>query len=357
MRIILKIRAFTLVELLVVVAIIGLLIALLLPAVQAAREAARRMECSNHMKQYLLALHNYHDSNGVIPPAKLDTTDWGPNFLLLPYVEQQARVDKIKSAGITDPINNSSSNGSWWTEPVGMFLCPSDLQSTAPNVWNDKGPAKTNIMFCRGDSVYNNYDGTTSAENRGIFVSGTGNTVDMTSCSDGTSNTLAISECVTATHRNAAYLLPSNGVSNQSANMNQDPYTNCFNDGVAYTKATKKFNSPSNASWRGSFFVSARPVCTVFTTILPPNSFSCEVSPGTAGASRGIWNASSNHSGGVNAGRLDGSVTFLSDTINSRSTAGTFTMPSNNTTPVSGLSPFGVWGSLGAKNDGGTATF
>ncbi|MDR1483277.1 MAG: DUF1559 domain-containing protein [Planctomycetaceae bacterium] len=351
-----KIRAFTLIELLVVVAIIGLLVAILLPAVQAAREAARRMECSNHMKQYLLALHNYHDLNEVIPSAKFNATDWGANFLLLPYLEQQARVDAIRAAGINDPINNSASNGTWWTEPVGMFLCPSDLQAAAPNVWNDKGPAKTNIMFCRGDSVYNNYDGTTSTENRGIFVSGTGNSVTMTSSADGTSNTLAISECVTATHRNAAYLLPSNGVSNQSANMNQDPYANCLNDGVAYTKATKKFNSPSNYAWRGSFFVSARPVCTVFTTILPPNSFSCEITGG-GGAGRGIWNASSNHNGGVNAGRLDGSVAFLPDTINSRSAAGTFTMPANSTTPVTGLSPFGVWGSLGAKDDGGTATF
>ncbi|MDR0390979.1 MAG: DUF1559 domain-containing protein, partial [Planctomycetaceae bacterium] len=251
MKVLLKFKAFTLVELLVVIAIIGLLIALLLPAVQAAREAARRMQCSSHMKQYLLALHNYHDANDAIPPAKMGATDWGANFVLLPYLEQQARFDQIKSAGITNPIDSSSSNGAWWTEPVGIFLCPSDLQSVTPNVWHDKGPAKTNIMFCRGDSVYNNYDGTTSAENRGVFVSGSG-TVTMTSCIDGTSNTLAISECVTATHRNAAYLLPSNGVSLQSANMNQDPYANCFDDGVAYSKTTKKMLSPSNASWRGS---------------------------------------------------------------------------------------------------------
>jgi hypothetical protein len=215
-------------------------------------------------------------------------------------------------------------------------------------------------MFCRGDSVYNNYDGTRGADNRGIFVSGTGNSVNMTSCGDGTSNTLAISECVTATHRNAQYLMPSNGVSTQSLNMNQDPYANCFDDGVAYTKATKKFTTPyNNTAWRGNFFVSARPVCTVFTTILPPNSFSCEASATSTatGANRGIWNASSNHSNGVNAGRLDGSVGFLNDSINSRSPAGTFTMPADSTTPVSGLSPFGVWGSLGAKDDGGVASF
>ncbi|MDR1924026.1 MAG: DUF1559 domain-containing protein [Planctomycetaceae bacterium] len=343
-----KISAFTLVELLVVVAIIGLLVALLLPAIQAAREASRRIQCTNHMRQYLLSVHNYHDTSGVVPPGKLDNTDWGAHFLLLPYMEQQARYDRIKSA-ISDPISENS--GTWWTEPVGVLLCPSDLQSLMPNVWKDNGPAKTNIMMCRGDSVYNNYNGTNATDHRGIFISGSGNSVSMDNCPDGTSNTLAISECVTATNRDATFLLPSNGVSNQSANMNQDPYANCFNDGVAYDKATKKFNSPSNHSWRGSFFVSARPTCTVFTTILPPNSFSCEA--GSGGGNMGIWNASSNHANGINTGRLDGSVGYINDSINSRSPTGTFTMPTNNTTPISGQSPFGVWGSLGAKDDGG----
>ncbi|MCL2745188.1 MAG: DUF1559 domain-containing protein, partial [Planctomycetaceae bacterium] len=106
-------NGFTLVELLVVIAIIGVLIALLLPAVQAAREAARRMTCSNHLKQYALALHNYHDVNvnafpagrggPTTPEAANKTADtdphhcWGALLYVAPFMEQQARFDAYKS--------------------------------------------------------------------------------------------------------------------------------------------------------------------------------------------------------------------------------------------------------------------
>jgi len=93
-------RAFTLVELLVVIAIIGMLIALLLPAVQAAREAARRMQCTNHLKQIGLAVHNFHDThNGVVPlgiGANRFTGFW---FLVLPYIEQQAAYSRLEGVG------------------------------------------------------------------------------------------------------------------------------------------------------------------------------------------------------------------------------------------------------------------
>src|SRR5438874_13235570 len=89
--------AFTLVELLVVIAIIGVLVALLLPAVQMARESARRSQCSNHLKQLGLAAHNFADTRGWLPPNRVsnDSTDANQNFLtwavlLLPYVEQQS---------------------------------------------------------------------------------------------------------------------------------------------------------------------------------------------------------------------------------------------------------------------------
>ncbi|MDR2704474.1 MAG: DUF1559 domain-containing protein, partial [Planctomycetaceae bacterium] len=88
--------AFTLVELLVVIAIIGVLIALLLPAVQAAREAARRMTCTNHLKQFGLGIHNFHDTKSGLPPTMIfypgRLSFWG---LLYPYVEQQSLYDKL----------------------------------------------------------------------------------------------------------------------------------------------------------------------------------------------------------------------------------------------------------------------
>ena len=110
-------RGFTLVELLVVIAIIGILVALLLPAVQAAREAARRTQCSNNLKQYGLALHNYHDTYTALPPGGLwnvSAADWGhpaPSWQarVLPYAEGQAVYDKID----WDLMNYSKPNRGW----------------------------------------------------------------------------------------------------------------------------------------------------------------------------------------------------------------------------------------------------
>lgn len=102
-------RAFTLVELLVVIAIIGMLIALLLPAVQAAREAARRMQCSNHLKQVGLAVHNFHDSRNGLPPCTISgnlINFWG---FIYPYVEQQALYDIIRDHGFNFQLSNV-----WW---------------------------------------------------------------------------------------------------------------------------------------------------------------------------------------------------------------------------------------------------
>ena len=189
-------RGFTLVELLVVIAIIGVLVALLLPAVQAAREASRRMKCTNHLKQFGVALHNYADTYKVFPNRRggfggLQANRISPFVQLLPYLEQKAMHDRIQAG---DPANPTAfppggprGDASWavWNTPPPVFRCPSDPAAiTRGN--SDKGH---NYVLCEGDQV--NFVNT-STNTRGMFT--------RLACrrfaevTDGTSNTLLMSE-------------------------------------------------------------------------------------------------------------------------------------------------------------------
>ena len=133
-------HAFTLVELLVVIAIIGVLVGLLLPAVQAAREAARRMQCSNNLKQIGLALHNYHDSRKTFPPGYISNLDtagnetgpgWGWTSMTLPHLEQAPLFERINfSLAIENPVNSLVR-----VQSIPTLLCPSD---PAPHLWMTK---------------------------------------------------------------------------------------------------------------------------------------------------------------------------------------------------------------------------
>ncbi|MCR9119348.1 MAG: DUF1559 domain-containing protein, partial [bacterium] len=196
-----KSAGFTLVELLVVIAIIGVLIALLLPAVQAAREAARRSQCQNNLKQIGLALHNHHDVNGKFPPLiKTNTADaeydasitnngasvesWGWSAYLLPYIEQS---NLYEACGIANNASLQSRKDSAADVVVDAFRCPSD---TGPDI----GGSAQRFL----DTANSNYGAVMhSASSPGVGGNGGFNKdvwLAFRDITDGTSNTIAVGE-------------------------------------------------------------------------------------------------------------------------------------------------------------------
>ena len=154
----LKQRGFTLIELLVVIAIIGIMVALLLPAVQAAREAGRRSQCQNNLKQLILAIHNYHDTCQCLPPGSnwgWDTSGLGGGSIwvhLLPYIEQETLYQKIDFQKFVD--NQIMRDGTRLQDQVlAVLLCPSDLTRRSYNE-----SARQNYNASTGPSEHlNNY--------------------------------------------------------------------------------------------------------------------------------------------------------------------------------------------------------
>lgn len=363
------VAGFTLVELLVVIAIIGVLVALLLPAVQAAREAARRSQCSNNIKQFGLALHNYHDTFKVFPPRRGGTTadinidpprimanyDRASAFVaLLPFIEQKPMADYIASGGTTStgvkiPAGGpagwyGSSMGTYnpWATQIPMLLCPSDkIVSGGANAHNS-------YAFCIGDTLAGNIsvNGTTivfnsaTAFGRGIFT-GSQRCVGMNFITDGTSNTIAMSEKTTVGWFNGK---ASSGEDVKTATVYNFPSV-INNPGSCYSQARGgSYVGVNIKSKFGSIWTDGQAEVVGFNTILPPNGPSCnnDSNSGSADATGGAITAGSNHPGGVNAAFADGSVRFVNQNINT----GNLAVPQ----VTAGNSPYGVWGALGSIN-------
>jgi prepilin-type N-terminal cleavage/methylation domain-containing protein len=365
-------RAFTLVELLVVIAIIGILIALLLPAVQAAREAARRSQCSNNLKQFGLALHNYHDTYKAFPPRRGGSAGGGNTarfdgnydrksafIFLLPFLEQTAMADMITAGNVVDSNGNTIwpggpagwyNNSRWipWRTQINAVLCPSDSPPLDP-----AAQAKHSYAFCMGDWAGMPDSDTTNARwnvsnsdpTRGVFE-GSRKCKTFANLRDGTSNTIGMSERVWSGNR-GIQVATQIDVRTATA-VNSDSVLT--SPGTCYAQATgKKFNGVSIKGRFGALWADGQAERVGFTTILPPNAPSCVAGAnGNADSQGGVLSAASYHPGGAQALLMDGSARFISETINT----GNLALP-----PVrNGVSPYGVWGALGSIDGGESVT-
>ncbi len=320
-------RAFTLIELLVVIAIIAVLIALLLPAVQAAREAARRAQCVNNLKQIGLGLHNYHSANNCFPLGSTlqpsSNTDfvgwasWSAVAQMLPYMEQTALYNAANFAfnsgqagGIAGPTNSTVNNAR-----VNFFLCPSDGNAGNTNLNSYHASQGTTIYVTNGPST-------------GVFAQQTKYSVaDVT---DGTSNTIAFSESLVGDPQNnnskRGNVTGGSGLTSaipgppSTAQLDVNGQLAAVQTDIA--ACTKAWAGGATDNTRGARWAVGLTGFSLFSTVIPPNGGgivqwnACRVDGCCTTAQGSSYiNASSNHSGGVNAGMADGSVKFIKNSV------------------------------------------
>jgi prepilin-type N-terminal cleavage/methylation domain-containing protein/prepilin-type processing-associated H-X9-DG protein len=305
-------RAFTLIELLVVIAIIAVLIALLLPAVQSAREAARRTQCVNNLKQIGLALQNYHDVNGSFPldrclftgitPTPYSFSGWAA---ILPQLEQSTVFSAIN---FSLPSANQAGNTTVLNTTIAGYLCPSESMTIPPG--NGSG---TNYSLSEGSDIVYNYGAT---DTTGIQVNQPRpngpffpNTVSrIAQFTDGTSNSVMVGE------RLLGGFAPTVPVdvrdifkSPLSPVTLTDAYTMCQALDITNLANLNQTQTTNGTPWiEGTVATNA-----CFKVVEPPNLRSCEF----MAVARITLTASSNHPGGVNVGFGDGSVHFVKNSI------------------------------------------
>ncbi|MEO1617837.1 MAG: DUF1559 domain-containing protein [Planctomycetota bacterium] len=399
-------KAFTLVELLVVIAIIGILVGLLLPAVQAAREAARRMSCSNNFKQIGLAIHNYHSTFKRLPQQmsgpSVDPTaggTWGNQqnnptcqmgnswmIGILPFCEQQGLWEDISNPYNRDgfiwgpfgpaPENDAGNNYDPWLTEVPMFRCPSDPGRGLP------ARGRTNYAACSGDAWWSapwnndtsmtygpwawNFVGYTensgwsqraNESHRGVFKQR--QQTRFRDILDGLSNTVMCGEIATDLgdndrRTNALSMVECQEDVNFAVWNFGDPERPRFWD----ISLGPDLSINPSAAWtarygRGFRWHSGFEANTGFKTILPPNSPSCGFNAGDwfPDLHGGNYTASSRHQGGAHVLMGDGAVIFMTDSVDAGNQEAE-QVSNNATTPESVIgarSPFGLWGALGTR--------
>lgn len=295
-------RGFTLVELLVVIAIIGVLVALLLPAIQAAREAARRAQCINHLRQLSLSAQNYHDTILRFPSGFQPPTNASVLCFLLPYLEQGNRSNTFDWTADFNGATNATARA----QDVKIFLCPSDGSVVR---YTSNGPAgRNNYMPNVGDRAnFAEADSGPRLASTGVFFRRS--TVRMGEITDGTSNTAMFSECLRGSVNAptaSQNLLVANEVAPGTWDVAASDQT--IPPGCATPSATThKYRG--GQYYRGGVFFTA-----FYNHTLPPNYKNRDCIR-QSGLDSGHFAARSYHPGGVNVALCDGSVRTVSDNI------------------------------------------
>ncbi|MBN1909990.1 MAG: DUF1559 domain-containing protein [Pirellulales bacterium] len=300
-------QGFTLVELLVVIAIIGILIALLLPAVQAAREAARRIKCANKLHNIALAALNYESTNGNFPPGRQrlkDDSDWNrwSEFArMLDYSEATQIADRIEPT-----ITTSSELNAVCPMHIELFVCPSDYERLGPA---GETPTWGRINY---KGTAGNLPGRWNGKAAGEYCNGIFRSDHMTKIreiTDGTSHTALLSEAVRGDGDRTNVDIPGDWFSISSSLRERDE---------VYTACQNVSTSGENHSLSGRTWVYGSMVCTRYNHVMPPNLQSCVCGPATQSSVNNngtATTASSRHPGGVNLAMADGSTTFINDDV------------------------------------------